>query len=533
MHGALFALGGGSTDQSDQLRSPSYVSTSRELSRNISWNYIQAGTSLVVYFLLTPVVVAHLGEVGYGIWVLLKAILFYLRFLDFGFYNALVKYIAESSERREWRAVNGLIATTTGVLLVAGVAALALSVAIAYLVVPNVFSVPPERLPELQLATVLIGVDLLLAFPGSVLGAIFEGRQRFDVLSGVSMAVSILGALATVAGLQAGYGILALVSIEIAGTLLATLIFALCLRRVCPEIHLGVGRIGGEHLRRISGYSTWTSLNEILAEGSSEVEKLLIPVILSVSLLTPYSLICAVSAVIFLAIAPLTDAFFPLSSAYDARHDRVRLRQLLLRGTKVVMAISLPLAVAVTAYGEQFLLAWIGEEHIAVPHTVLPLVVASFAVTAFILTATTILLALAKVKEVFWMGLAELALAVLLVVTTVPRLGLPGLAASLMIANILITFLWIVPYVCRLLGQSTAGFLSQGLVRPLLAALPMALFILWLDQHVRGATLTWLAIKAGLAACVYLVAFYLLSLTRDERALCRGSVMSFLGKEPA
>ena len=42
-----------------------------------------------------------------------------------------------------------------------------------------------------------------------------------------------------------------------------------------------------------------------------------------------------------------------------------------------------------------------------------------------------------------------------------------------MIANILITFLWIVPYVCRLLGQSTADFLTQSLVRPLLATLPM------------------------------------------------------------
>jgi O-antigen/teichoic acid export membrane protein len=509
------------------------VSNSRELSRNISWNYLQAGTSLVVYFLLTPIVVGHLGEVGYGIWVLLKAILFYLRFLDLGFHNALVKYVAESGERRDWRTVNGLIATTTSVLLAAGVAALVLSVAIAYLVVPHAFSVPPERIPELRLATVLIGVDLLFAFPCSVLGAVFEGRQRFDVLSGVSLAVSILAALATVAGLEAGYGILALVTIEIGATLLVALLFALFMRRLCPEIRLSLGRIGGPHLSRISGYSTWTSLNEILAEGGAEVEKLLIPMILSVSLLTPYSLICAVSAVIFLAITPLTDTFFPLSSAYDARDDRARLRQLLLRGTKVVMAISLPLAVAVTAYGESFLLAWIGEEHITVPHTVLPLIVASFSVTAFILTATTILLALAKVQEVFWMGVAELALAVLLVVSTVPRLGLPGLAGSLMIANILVTFLWIVPYVCRLLGQSTTEFLTQGLVRPLLAALPMTTFILWLDPHVPGTSLPWLAIKGGAAGCVYLLAFYGLSLTGEERALCRGSVRSMLRKEPA
>src|SRR3970040_70655 len=94
------------------------------LTRNISWNYLEAGVGLGVYFFLTPIVVDALGAVGFGMWVLLNAILFYLKFLDLGFYNALVKYVAECSERRDWPTVNGLIATTMGVLLIAGVVAL-------------------------------------------------------------------------------------------------------------------------------------------------------------------------------------------------------------------------------------------------------------------------------------------------------------------------------------------------------------------------------------------------------------------------
>jgi O-antigen/teichoic acid export membrane protein len=185
-----------------------------------------------------------------------------------------------------------------------------------------------------------------------------------------------------------------------------------------------------------------------------------------VSLLTPYSLICSVSAVIFLAVEPITDTFFPLSSAYHAGADMERLRRLLLRGTKFVAAISLPLAVAVVAYGSEFIRLWIGEDHVTIPAGVAPLVVISFAVTAFILTGTTILLALARVKQVFWMGICELALAVALVLVAVPSLGLRGLAGSLMSANILITFLWIVPYVCRLVSQSIPEFLFQALMRP-------------------------------------------------------------------
>lgn len=508
------------------------MSTLRALSRNISWNYIQAGTSLVVYFLLTPIVVEHLGEVGFGIWVLLNAILFYLRFLDLGFYNALVKYLAEYAEREAWPSVNGLIATTTSVLSIAGATALGLSGVIAWLLVPHVFRVPAERVAELQLATVLLGFDLLLAFPSSVLAAILEARQRFDVLSSVSVGWTILSATATVIGLELGYGILLLVGLEIAGTLLTSMAFFLFLRRRFPEVRLRLSRIGGPHLRQIRAYSTWTSLNEILAEGGAEVEKLLLPVLLSVSLLTPYTLICKVAAAIFLAVEPITHAFFPLSSAYDARDDRARLRQVLIRGTKLVMAITLPLSVAVTAYGDTFLRAWIGDGRIDIPPAVMPLVVASFTITAFILTATTILMAVAKVKEVFWMGVGELALAVLLVLITVPRLGLRGMAGGLLLANGLITFAWIVPYVCRLLQQSVTDFLGQSLIRPLVAATPMALYIVWQDQYLPGLSLPWLALKGGLAGCVYLVAFFSLSLNAEERVQYVAGVRSVLRRQP-
>jgi O-antigen/teichoic acid export membrane protein len=508
------------------------MSNLRALTRNISWNYVQAGLSVVVYFLVTPVVVGRLGEVGFGIWVLLRAILFYLRFLDFGFHNALVKYVAEYGERRDWRAVNGLAATTASVLSIAGVAAFAASAVLAWFVVPHAFHVPPSRVAELQLATVLLGADLLLAFPASVIGAVFEGRQRFDVLSGVTMAGTIVCAGATVLVLELGYGILALVAVEIGGTILTTGLSLALLRRLEPQIRLAFGPIGGPHLRRIRGYSTWTSLNEILAEGGAEVEKLLIPVILSVSLLTPYTLVCTVAAVIFLAIEPLTDAFFPLSSAYDAVGDRSRLRHLLMRGTKIVMAISLPLAVAVAAYGEDFIVAWIGDASITVPAGVMPLIVASFTVTAFVLTASTILLALARVKEVFFMGIAELALAVGFLLTTMPRLGLAGLAGSLLAANALVTFVWIVPYTCRLLGQSPTDFLSQALIRPMLAVMPMAGAVLWLNGQAPAGSLPWLVFKSGVAGCVYLAAFYGLSLTAEERRLCHTGIRTALAREP-
>jgi O-antigen/teichoic acid export membrane protein len=506
------------------------VSTLQLLTRNISWRYVEAGVKLVVYFFLTPFVIEHLGTTGFGLWVLLNAILFYLRFLDFGFYNALVKYFAEYSSRGRWRLVNGLIGTTASVLLLAGSAALLLSAVVAFLLLPHAFDVPAEHLREVQFATVLLGLDLLFAFPAAVLRAVLEGAQRFDALARVSIGVTLAGAAATAVTLSTGYGILALVTIEIAGTFVTAALHWSCVRRHVPQARVAPGRLGGRFFRRIRGYSTWTSLNEVLAEGSAEVEKLLVPIFLGISLLTPYTLICTVAAVIFLAIEPVTDVLFPLSAAYDANGNRERLRDVLVRGTKIVMAISLPLAVAVGAYGEAFIVAWVGAEHVSIPANVLPMVVASFAVTAFVLTCTTILLALGKAREVFWMGIAELGIAVALLIASVPRFELQGLAGSLLVSNLLVSFLWIVPATCRALEQGLSGFLTASLLRPALAALPMALAIPFLDAQLPAMSLLWLAAKATIAGMIFLGCFYAISLTSGERLLCRDGARRLLGR---
>ncbi|MGF1615995.1 MAG: oligosaccharide flippase family protein [Gammaproteobacteria bacterium] len=495
------------------------MSTLSAVARNISWNYLDAAVNLLVYLLLTPVVVAQLGATGFGMWVLINAILYYLRFLDLGFNTALVKYIAELTERGAWRRVNSLIGATISMLLLAGVMAQVLSVLVALWIVPHFFNLSPQHVWEFQVAVVLLGAQLLLGFPLSVFDAIYEGRQRFDVLSGVGAVCRVISAVAILACLSHGYGVIALVLVQIFATLLQAAIFFSLLHRLVPQVRLRLRPMVGWRYRQLRAYSGWSALNELITEGSSELEKLLIPFLLSVSLVTPYTLVCAVAAVIFLAIEPITDTFFPLSSAYDAKNDKQRLRHLLRRGSQLVMAISLPLAVVVIAYGEAFIGIWIGEEHVVVPDGVLPLVVVSFTITAFVITSGTILLALAKVRQVFWMTASELVLVLVLVLLLTPGGGLAGFAGALLIANGVLAFLWTIPYICWLLEESLFGYLWRSLLRPLLAAVPALLAAAVLDRLLGSDSLLPLVVKSAGVGGTFVMVFWVVSLSPAERRL--------------
>lgn len=492
------------------------MSSLAAFTRNISWSYVEIGVAAAVYFLLTPFIVEKLGVVGFGLWTLINAVVYFLAFLDLGFYNAMVKYIAEFGEKDQWRRINALLGINLTALTLAGGVALIGSFLIAG-VAPWVFDLPPQQEGEFQLAIILLGINLLIAFPLSVISATYAGFQRFDLLSVVQIGVSLCSALAIVVSLSYGYGLIALVLVQICATLIQAGMLWSMLHRVAPRVRFGWRRLRGYTYRKVRRYSKWTSFDEVLVEGSAELEKLLIALLLTVALITPYTLICTVAAIVLLAIEPITDIFFPLSSAYGARDDKAQLRDVLLRGTKLVMSISLPLAVVVAVLGEDFIYFWIGDEHIELPPGVMQLVVANFAVTAAVVTSGTILLALAHVREVFWMTVSEVTLSVALMLFLVPAAGLAGFAASLLIANILLAAFWMLPFLCRQLDQSVLSFFGYSIGRPLLALSPALLLMVGVQEAMASDSLLAVLIKGAVVGLVCLVLLWLLALSRAER----------------
>ena len=497
--------------------------------RNISWNYVSALAEVLVFFIITPVVVKHFGTTVYGVWILLHVIIFYLHFFDLGLYTALVKFVARFREVGDFTAINDVVGSTLTMMAVAGVAAFAASIALAWFFVPYYFDVSDELADTLTLAVMLFGANLLVFFPGSVFRAIFEGYQRYDVLGAISTLMTVLTAVASyIVIVVYDCGILLLASVEIASAIIGVALYVFFVGKLFPEVKPSFSGVGGENWKRLRNYSWWVAFNEMLAEGASRIDRLLIPVFISISMVTPYSLVCSVAGAIFLMIGPITEVFFSLSSAIDARDDTAQLRTLLLKGSKLVMSFSLPVSVVAMAYGEEFLNWWVGAEYVTLDGPVLELIVASFVVTAFVITSSNILMALSRLKGLFVISLVELLIAVILAVLTLPEYGLAGLAASFLVANSLVTFLLIVPYVCKALNQNIVEYLLDSLFRPFLPVLPSLAVIYLLDQMLVSGGIVELVIKAAIVGCVYLLGFYVLSLSKGEKQEYGGHIRELI-----
>src|SRR5260370_12706259 len=96
---------------------PGHPSTDRTLAAAIGKNTIfgvisklaQVGTRLVTL----PVVIAHLGVGGYGIWAIIMTAGAYMRFGSVGIKSAFQKYVADATGNGDYETASKLLSTRT------------------------------------------------------------------------------------------------------------------------------------------------------------------------------------------------------------------------------------------------------------------------------------------------------------------------------------------------------------------------------------------------------------------------------------
>ena len=472
---------------------------------NVATSYADLLVGGVVFFILTPILVRHFGLELYALWVIGHTITFYLGFLDLGLDGAHVRFHARLAARSRARELRALVATASVALTVTGAIAAALGALLAFSPLASWLEVSPALAQDLRIVLLVLAANLLVAFPASVFENVLEGAQRFDLSNARSIALRLVTATVQLVLLGSGYGIVALALVELAMSLVRLAVDFVLAARLLPGLARTVVRVDVPLWRRMRRFALWTSLDDVLVEGSAHVDKLLLAMLLPVALLTPYSLYVSVAGVLLLAVQPVIETFFPMAAALHGKRSAAALRTLVLDGTRTAMALALPAAVFLMFFGERALALWTPEAANVLPGALLPIVIVNLLVSVFLWTSTVVLMAANRVRALVLLTLAEVALEVLLMVFLSARFGVIGFALASLLANVIIGFGWQLPLLARHLGVSPRELLTHAAGRVGAAGLP-ALLVAWAMQSFLdepgwlGLFLTALAIAGVYAA---------------------------------
>jgi O-antigen/teichoic acid export membrane protein len=476
------------------------MSSVLQLFRNVSSNYLKVGIDGVIAIVLTPYIVQELGVAQYAVWIIVNTLGYYLGFFDLGVSDAQVQRHSVLQARGATEELGQLHGTVLVFFAAAGALAFAVSVGLAALPSAEVFDVPVELRNEFTLVLPLIGLTVLISFVDAAFAGVFEGYQRYDLMNFIDIVLAVLEAIATYVVLSAGYGMTGVAAVLAVGAFAALLVKAVVARFAFPAYAFPKLGFRRNVWRDIRGFSLWNSLTDLVTEGTANFDKLLIPVLLGSALVTPYSLVLTVAALVFVVAEPITETFFPIAARRHGRGDRGALAALLVRGSRLVNVATLPVAAVVLCFGTAILDIWIGEALVDVEPSVLWFTVLSFWFSTYLWTSLSLLMGAGQARMVFWTSLLEVGFVLALLLALAPRLGLTGFALAGLVANVAIGLAFFTRRACTLASMPHWRFLRATLLVPLGAAAPAFVLGLWLARTVNPQTLPSLLLCVAITA---------------------------------
>ena len=489
--------------------------------RAIAGGAVAQQASQIVGVVAMLVVVTVLGRTlslsEFGVYGLLISIAAYVLIVQISVEGATVRAVASALDQEERDRVfstaltlYALAGIVCGIVVAAGGAALV-----------GVLGIPPGLEREAREGVLALGAAIALGWPFKVFQDALRGSRRFFAASGAEVLAQ---------GLYVG-GMLVLIAVD------APLWAVIALGGSLPTL-IGIGsaivlvgsrgRIRFRFHRRLVDRETMRSLARFSAGLSAigvtdlivySLDRVLLAAFRTPATIglyegaaRPHNLVRQLHGTLVLTV-------IPVASGYLATGDEFRLRELLLRGTRYVMAIVVPVTVVLMVLAGPILEVWLGPEFIPA-QTAMTCFLSYWLLAAGTGVATATLVAAGKVGDLTryaWFG-AILNLVLALILT--PWLGLTGPVLATVIQTVA-QFPWFVVLVRRHLPVKVGDLWREAFLPAYVIGAGVAVVLVALRLVVPLDSLWALALATAFVLALAWGAYYRLFLNVGERNLIR------------
>ena len=486
----------------------------QRIARNVATRYMLVAAEMVVGLITLPFNLHHLGPDAYGLWMLTAGITVHFSILDLGYGGAMVKFAAQYRAHRDARALNEIASTLFVVFGAVGIATYLAAIGLAFNL-DHIFRITPAQAETGKWILLIVGTYVACNFAFGVFGGICSGFQRYDINNMVGAITTITVAVVNIAVLLLGYGVLGVVAATTSVRLLALFVYRRNAYKVFPLLHVRPTLFRRQRLKEATSFSVYAAIIDWANKLNYEIDEAVIGIFLGAAPVAVW----AVADRVISGTQRLTNqgnaVLFPFVVDSDATNRGARLQTMLLEGTRLSMALVMPIAMVLIVLGEPLVRAWVGESMLgAVP--VIQILAIAVTLRVSNATGTTLLKGAGNVRRLAFInigtGVANLVLSAILI----QFYGLPGVAIGTLVPIAFSAIFLIFPFACRRVGLSPLRAVRHA-VWP--AAWPAVIVgaALAMAHRSMPAAPTVVVLAEAAAACLLYLGLFVLAVGRRDR----------------
>lgn len=494
---------------------------------NAASNWVQMAVAAGVGAIIVPYAIHRLGDVRYGIYGEVSAVLNFLMVFDLGLSAAVTRYSSQDHGRDDGSALRETASTAMVVLTGVGLLGAALLAAAAPLI-QRFFEIPAEFTAELVAINLCLAASFALRFAAVTPRGLLIAGNRYDLLNGVETTSNVVRLAALVAWFEwisptlLGFGLtfVATQAVRLGG-------FQLLVRTtVLRAAWFRARQITRSALRRLVGFSAVNFIAVLGGLALTQGPVVLIGKLLGAEgtqMVAAYAPTQLIVGLLQMFTAGLCSPIIPLAGGDAAAGGGKRLGDWSLRLSRLTAVASAALVLPIVLLAEPLLRWWVGA---TLAWTAPVLIVSVAAQFVYGIQSGNYYLILGGGKIGAW-SLGQTAFAVVgLIAAAAGQIafgwGLVGICSAVGAAVVLMSGVFMPAVTCAQFGVSRRRYAWDVLIRPMIPVAIVGAAGALLVRAYPPASLASLVAAGAVSSLAYLAIAWRLALRDEDRALALG-----------
>lgn len=326
----------------------------------------------VVSLLTIPFIVKSMGDAGYGVLVVVTAIVGYFAVLDLNITPGAIKFIAEYNALKKQHELNQVITFGALIYLVIGFLGMIGAYFLAEPLALHFFTIPAHLVTVTVASIKLAAIGFLFGQLQSYLHSIPQALQRYDISAKLETFFGSIVPLSTVALLWLGYGLYEIVLLRVLLSLFNVLVLGVVIKNLIPAFR--IEKPSKNIATGLASFSAYAYLGRIAGLIYAEGDKLVIGAIVGVTALTYYIVPFTLVNRIFSMSYRLVGVIYPVASALKSSNELDKLKGIYFTSARYVFYINSCFLLVFITFAQDILYYWLGPAFVGPSSTVLALI---------------------------------------------------------------------------------------------------------------------------------------------------------------
>lgn len=322
-------------------------------------SYIGIGINILIGLIYTPWMINSIGRDNFGLYTLAMSIISLFVF-DFGLSSAITRFIARYIAEDRPQKANDCLGLAYKLYLIIDLFLLIILICV-YFFIPQIYeSLSAEEIHKFKIVYIIASIFSVLSFPFIPLNGILNATEKFIQLKSCELTHKLIIVIAMSICLTLGYGLYALVLVNVTAGIIMIIIKLYCVRRY-TQIHINLQYRNKIEQKDLLTFSGWTTIIAISQRMIFNLAPSILGMLTGSASIAILGIAITIEGYTFTFANAINGLFLPkvsriLSSAPS------QILPLMIRVGRIELMIISTIIIVFTCFGEEFIHLWVGDQ---------------------------------------------------------------------------------------------------------------------------------------------------------------------------